>query len=885
MLSGTSINVRHNEGYGIFGSSTPTVVGDSLFNIVGLTVTDIDRDFRTEIIAGFDGEIRVYADDGTGAVYEMGSLILPGSGYADNLVAADRDGDGFPELFAANGNEVLVIDNTGGVLSYECSVAISDFIRTLKATDLDGSGQPDLLIGHDGGSSVMKWEGAACANATVSSMTTITQPVLAAGADDLNGDGYVDVIGAGRALGQSSVDRLWTWTVNPASEIAGPFAERTGFSMTGPLGRKALANLNGNGSLDAAIIANSQLSVVSKDWRGGSLITSPPLGLGPAPTDLAIGDLDADGALDVVVAGSTLIRLFNDGTGSLSDPGGHPSFGSNLTAVALEDLDADGDLDAVVSDEAGDVHVAVNDGAGQLTEQSSLASVGAVGSLQLTDVDSDGDTDVLAFETDLLNVGTVQMHVLLNDGLGGLQLGDTVDLSLGRDAYNAHFAVGDLDGDGLIDIVVLGTGTTLSFNEGIMVSSYLGNAAGAFDPQPVYEIATDRSLDLDASALALIDVDRDGDLDALLNPTNRAIGPVSVDTNDVLMMLNDGAGHFSPPQELIPPGVSDVVKGDLDGDGIEDLLRASSGGSFRMLLGSGLAISAGTFSQNVGAAIPDDGSPLSSSMRLAAQSFDTLQVQVTVDHPRTEDLEIHLDTPGCIGGSPASFLLKPVGTALAGSGMSSLNAGVSLADAMCNVAAGPWTLTVSDAVSGESGTLRGWSVVGRQSGGNHPRLASTVRPRAGLVATFWDTSSGQPVLRWEGADPRPWGTWDAATPPRPGVSSSSFEVEWRGYLRVPYDRTAGGQSYTFRVETGDPGDHVTLEVGGALVFDDATGATAYQNDPGGQPVLLGRGEQPIRLRFSHTTDATAAVVLFASDLPVDPASPVITPIRTELLGH
>lgn len=68
------------------------------------------------------------------------------------------------------------------------------------------------------------------------------------------------------------------------------------------------------------------------------------------PTTVALGDLDGDGDLDLVVGPNSgrFAVLINDGTGTFGPAVTYSTAGSQARAVALGDLDGDGDLDVVV---------------------------------------------------------------------------------------------------------------------------------------------------------------------------------------------------------------------------------------------------------------------------------------------------------------------------------------------------------------------------------------------------------------------------------------------------------------------------------------------------------------------------------------------------------
>jgi hypothetical protein len=271
-------------------------------------------------------------------------------------------------------------------------------------------------------------------------------------------------------------------------------------------------------------------------------------------TALALGDVDADGDLDALVAhwiGYGNEVWLNDGSGVFTDSG--QSLGTiGSLSTALGDLDGDGDLDAFIGNANtgdGDVdQIWFNDGRGVFIQSSQDLRSSSSGGLALGDLDGDGDLD--AFVGQLFGAN----QVWLNDGTGVFT--DSNQALGGSSSYAV--ALGDLDGDSDLDAFVANGGV---FNDGPN-HVWLNDGRGVFsNPYPGLGGSGSTAVDLG-------DLDGDGDLDALVaNQEGQA--------NHV--WLNDGRGRFSQGDRPLWGGDSwDARLGDLDGDGDLDAFVANA---------------------------------------------------------------------------------------------------------------------------------------------------------------------------------------------------------------------------------------------------------------------------------------------------------------------
>ncbi|MGE0430910.1 MAG: FG-GAP repeat domain-containing protein [Planctomycetota bacterium] len=348
-------------------------------------------------------------------------------------------------------------------------------------------------------------------------------------------------------------------------------------------------------------IANSAAPPLPTLFAGPRRLTSVPA----IPTS-ASGDFNADGKTDCIVKdASNIFRvLFGDGTGGWVDSGFTVPFAATTRVVRTADLDKDGHIDLVASRYTSGYSVALGLGTGQFAAPVPYTP-GGTGRAEIGDINGDGWLDIL-FMTgstlrrclqDSANPGTFtlagsEVGVLLSanafadvNGDGRIDQiredtsSDEADVRLGQPDGTfgaamtiaalvnrpALLACGDMDGDGLADVMTMQT--DLGTREWIL-RSFLSNGDGTFTEGNTTLVNFEVGIGLEYPIGEYFNTIRDMDGDGL--------GDLVGVTTETTIWKGDGTGTFTASG--VSPGYDSdhtgehVDFGDFNGDGLIDVL-------------------------------------------------------------------------------------------------------------------------------------------------------------------------------------------------------------------------------------------------------------------------------------------------------------------------
>ena len=348
----------------------------------------------------------------------------------------------------------------------------------------------------------------------------------------------------------------------------------------------------------------------------------------------ALGDVDGDGARDIVLIGGTRNSVWRSAGGGRFEVVSNalPSGPAIVDSTVLADLDGDGDLDLAAAIPAtcnsngpgcsgGSEAVLWNDGTGHFVapgpvlpaDPQAIARAVAAG-----DIDGDGDVD-LVFGC-APHVWSVQNYpfpptftvergenlLFLNNGSGGFNAANS-RLGTDRDTTNAVLLV-DFDGDGDLDLFAANAATP-SVAGSAQDAYYRNDGLGNFTRNAA-ALPADND---DAQGALALDIDNDGDRDVLLRTAQ-----------GLRLLRNNGAGVFADASSNVtaPAGTIDqIFAGDFDGNGDVDIgLR--SGATIRQLRNDGT----GTFAHLPAADRTGDGGIVLGTDFDADGDFDVAQL-------------------------------------------------------------------------------------------------------------------------------------------------------------------------------------------------------------------------------------------------------------------
>jgi hypothetical protein len=474
-------------------------------------------------------------------------------GYDDVIVGApgaeSSSGAVYVYLGSAKGLSVTPVATISGSSSSELGYAVAG------AGDVNGDSYDDVVVGgNDEGSStgvaVLAFGSATGPSGAADVLWTAEAAGLGfgksvAGAGDVNVDGFSDVL-VGAPLADDATGRVYAYFGSASGPAATPSATIEGGTTGESFGLVAGAGDVNHDGYDDVVIG-------SPGWSSGtgrvSLYIGGPLGLSRSPVRRWMGSTES--AMGSAVAGVGDVNGdgyadFGAGAPETENGGGAASFfyGSSAGPALASDLVLLGNA------YADDLGAAVSTAA---------------------DVNGDGFSDLVAAATGAAGgLGSVYVFQGSPHGLATVASITLSGLAEG-DAFGAAVASGDVNADGSDDLVV---GAPEAADRQGQVSVFLGSVTGLPSTAATTITGTAQN-DFGWSLADAGDVNADGFRDVV-------VGAPAIDAPDaaeVSVFLGSATGIAASPETTLHEptmhshyGLAVAAAGDVDGDGYDDVL-------------------------------------------------------------------------------------------------------------------------------------------------------------------------------------------------------------------------------------------------------------------------------------------------------------------------
>jgi VCBS repeat protein len=276
------------------------------------------------------------------------------------------------------------------------------------------------------------------------------------------------------------------------------------FAVGAAPGTVAVADFDGDGKLDLAV-ANEQgsdVSILLGDGKGGfSPAPGSPFPAGPTPNDIALGDFNRDGRLDLASANHEtqhLTVLLGRGRGSFSPAPGSPvavAVKPHPHGLAAGDFNGDGNLD-LATDSWGEnrLEILFGDGRGSFRTPGAYVAVGKhpYQRIRSADLNGDGNADIVS-----PNLEGGDVSILLGDGKGGFRQPAGTPSPCGDAPFNV--AIGDVNADGRPDLAIVNSLSSTADRSGRDgLTLLLADGRGGFTRMAGSPFATGRSPNIPA---------------------------------------------------------------------------------------------------------------------------------------------------------------------------------------------------------------------------------------------------------------------------------------------------------------------------------------------------------------------------------------------------
>jgi hypothetical protein len=452
-VAGTSL------GNGTFETAT-TISSVSCLPGVG----DMDGDGNTDLIATPNGKGTIEIHQGNGDGTFSAPTVFGGgpTNTVPHILPVDLDVDGNLDLVISDFPSLLVIGGKGkGGLGLASSLTGYGPARALAIADIDRNGFPDVLTAAvKAHVSVFLEPGKkGAADNTPDYEIETKNPFTSLEAVDLDGNGIVDLVGTNVGSSAVAVSILGA-DGKPAKEVLLPAGQIPGPTMVG--------RIDGDAILDLAVpCTGSQEIVLFRGAGGGDFADAIHVPSIAKPRRVIPADLDADGITDLAVISQTVLAIhWGEGNWTFGEATKlYEKSTENFIDLAMGDVDGDGAQDLALAETRTPAIIAFAKGAGRSFDgPKTMILPEQTPSISLPDLDGDGYAELVVMAPN-------SSAALIYKNAGGKWTGGPARYGTGMGA-TAH-RLADLNGDGAPDLVGFNTSrAAILFGK--------GGTAGAF---------------------------------------------------------------------------------------------------------------------------------------------------------------------------------------------------------------------------------------------------------------------------------------------------------------------------------------------------------------------------------------------------------------------
>ncbi len=309
-------------------------------------IEDLDANGTLDVVVAnnISGTVSVFLKNGNGT-YAPKAEYTTDNFFSRSVAIGDMTGDGKPDLAVTHANGIVIFKNNGSGIFATKTNYVGGHGSSIAMGDLNNDGAKDLAVSVIGSLvSVYLNNG----DGTLATKTdyAVGQMPNSVTMGDVNGDGAADLVVGSRDHGNVAV-----LLNNGNGAFAAMKTYGTGY---GPLSH-ALGDLNGDGWPDIAVANSSNNSnSISTLFNNGDGTFAPKIDypVGIYPFVIRIGDMNNDGAMDLVVLNSlskSVSILLNYGNGLFAPKADIINSADLLFALAVKNLNGDDTLDIVMT--------------------------------------------------------------------------------------------------------------------------------------------------------------------------------------------------------------------------------------------------------------------------------------------------------------------------------------------------------------------------------------------------------------------------------------------------------------------------------------------------------------------------------------------------------